>query len=165
MISTSIIVERTEKFATFTMDNGIAVAVSLIPNENRRNWFEFRTSNMRKGKLIATDGEDFLGDDEELVRRTTEYFNKYMIFKPGTISNSINDKIQWFLDARLPLITKKKSDETYMECFCYCLSHIKYKKDIYNQKLFSLEDIDKCIKNFRAGYTKKHKSEDKNKSK
>jgi hypothetical protein len=151
-------VERTEKFATFTMKNGIAVAVSLIPNENRSNWFEFKTSNMRNGKLIVSDGENFLDSDEELVKRTTEYFNKYMIFKPGTISNSINDKIQWFLEARLPLITKKKIDELYMDCFRYCLSHIKYKKDIYNQKLFSLEDIDQCIKDFRAGYKIKRKS-------
>ncbi|WP_456364180.1 hypothetical protein [Priestia aryabhattai] len=162
MISTSTKVERTKKFATFTMDNGIAVAVSLIPTENRRNWFEFITSNMRKGKLIVSESEDFLCDDEELVRRTTEYFNKYMIFKPGTISNSINDKIQWFLDARLPLITKKKVDEIYLDCLCYCLSHIQYKKDIYNQKLFSLEDIDNCIKEFRAGYNNKRKSEVKN---
>mgnify|MGYP001092148259 CR=1 FL=1 len=151
-------VERTEKFATFTMDNGIAVAVSLIPSENRKNWFEFKTSNMRKGKLIVQDGEDFLDDDKELVRRTTEYFNKYMNFKPGTISNSINDKIQWFLDARLPLITQEKLDKFYMECFRYCLFHIKYKKDIYNQKLFSLEDIDQCIKDFRAGYNNNRKS-------
>ncbi|MGF9891665.1 hypothetical protein ABEX78_23685 [Priestia megaterium] len=154
---TSIKVERTKEFATFTMENGIAVAVSLVHIENYPNRFLFMTSNMRIGKLILEDNDDFLNDDKELVRRITEYFNKYLNFS-GVNFDSSSEKVRWFMEARLPVVTKKdltKMKLSIYDLFTHCYKNIKYEYDKYQQKKFTLTDIDNCIREFVSGHCNK----------
>ncbi|NGY88187.1 hypothetical protein F6Y05_34795 [Bacillus megaterium] len=147
-------VERTEKFATFTMSNGIAVAVSLTPMENYSDRFLFMTSNMRIGKLIVRENDNFLVNDDDLVNRTTEYFNRYLNFS-GISFDSSSEKVRWFMEARLPIVTRKnltKMKIDISDVFKHCYQNIKYEYDKYQQKKFTLRDIDNCIKEFISGH-------------
>lgn len=146
MDTTEIKVHRIGTFASFVMENGIGVAIDFSLEDSLNGRYIFKTTNMRIGSVHPN--KELIHNDDLLIKTVTEHFEKYLNFKKCNRADSRIDKFSWFIKSRINLYTDNKNIvELNRTVLYHALKTIKLRKDPFGALMFSIEEIDDCIKN------------------
>lgn len=144
MNSSKIKVQRIGNFASFVMENGIGVAIDFSLEDSLNGRYIFKTTNMRIGSVQPN--KELIHNDILLIKTVTEHFEKFLNFKKCHRTDSRIDKFSWFIKSRVNLYTDIKDSDMNRAVLYHALKTIKLNKDPFGALMFSIEEIDGCIK-------------------
>ena len=133
-------------YASFTMTNGIAVVLKkdkYFPAAHIGASF----SNMKQGGVVLPYNHSFY-NDEHLRMATEKYYAQYLAsYSLENCADSTDEKIQKFITARIPLFIQKDLQEVFNIVYHYAKYQMSFTTDKDGNKMFTIEEIDRCIKN------------------